>query len=157
MFALTIIMHVLCLTKDPGYLKRPKGVLFMDMMKIFDPVLLCADCEVIRTDRSRHCSICNKCVERFDHHCPWINNCVGVNNHGIFMGFLISIFALLLITLVSLIMNFSCYNNFGKVRNSDNFLYQDLFLPDWCYEKAFVISMTMVCISICSLFLMLVT
>jgi len=57
-FTLTIILHLSAMCKDPGHLKSPKGVPFMEMMKIFDPVLLCADCEVVRTDRSRHCSIC---------------------------------------------------------------------------------------------------
>ena len=57
-------------------------------MSLVDPVALCPDCMVIRTPRSRHCSTCNHCVERFDHHCPWINNCVGVNNHVYFMIFL---------------------------------------------------------------------
>ena len=32
--------------------------------------------------------MCNRCVERFDHHCPWINNCVGVGNHNYFYGFI---------------------------------------------------------------------
>ena len=157
MFALTIVLHMICLTKDPGYLKRPKGVLFMDMMKIFDPVLLCADCEVIRTDRSRHCSICNKCVERFDHHCPWINNCVGVNNHGVFMGFLVSMWSLLLITFISLCINFDCYENFTAIREPGSYLYTDLFFPDWCYEKSFIIAVTMVGIFISGLFIFLVT
>lgn len=52
---------------------------------------LCPECQVIRTARSRHCAICNQCVERFDHHCPWINNCVGINNHNAFLMFLITI------------------------------------------------------------------
>ena len=52
---------------------------------------MCPDCEVLRTPRSRHCAICNKCVERFDHHCPWINNCVGIHNHNSFMVFLWSL------------------------------------------------------------------
>ena len=97
-------MILLC--KDPGYLKKPENVDFMHLMKIFDPVLLCPDCEVVRTDRSRHCSICNRCVERFDHHCPWIGNCVGQKNHGFFMSFLLSMLSLLVTTFVSLIINY---------------------------------------------------
>ena len=57
-FILTIVLHLSAMLKNPGHLKSPKGISFMKMMTIFDPVLLCTDCEVVRTDRSRHCSIC---------------------------------------------------------------------------------------------------
>ena len=59
-------------------------------MRDINPADLCPQCKVIRTARSRHCAICNCCVERYDHHCPWINNCVGIKNHNAFMLFLIS-------------------------------------------------------------------
>lgn len=29
-----------------------------------------------------------RCVMKMDHHCPWINNCVGHYNHGYFTSFL---------------------------------------------------------------------
>ena len=143
--------------KDPGYLKSPKGVPFMEVMKIFDPVLLCADCEVVRTDRSRHCSICNKCVERFDHHCPWINNCVGINNHGVFMSFLMSMLGLLIVTFISLCLNYDCYNNIIYPRDSGYFLYENLFMPSWCYEETFIKTVTWISLTICSIFIFLVT
>ena len=74
--------------KNPGYLAKP-NVPFLQLLDKFDPTMLCPECEVIRTARSRHCSICNRCVERFDHHCPWVNNCVGIKNHRAFMFFLL--------------------------------------------------------------------
>lgn len=32
----------------------------------------------------------NRCVLKMDHHCPWINTCVGHYNHGHFTAFLAS-------------------------------------------------------------------
>ncbi|XP_021914763.1 uncharacterized protein LOC110827420 [Zootermopsis nevadensis] len=51
----------------------------------------CHLCNILTSSpRTKHCSVCNKCVERFDHHCKWLNHCVGGRNYVAFVVCVVS-------------------------------------------------------------------
>ena len=65
----------------------------------------CPICAIEKSQRSKHCIICNVCVEDFDHHCFWVNNCIGRNNISTFIFFLV---ILNLNILSNIIIAFTC-------------------------------------------------
>lgn len=67
----------------------------------------CAACRAASPPRAGHCRICGVCVRRLDHHCVWVNSCVGQANHR---SFLLTLLLFLLTSLygISLVLQSVC-------------------------------------------------
>lgn len=82
---MTIITHTKAMLTNPGEVNQIK---FNSEIHKTKKESFCNKCNHQRPFRAKHCSKCNKCILKFDHHCPWIANCVGLYNQKIFFQFL---------------------------------------------------------------------
>uniref|UniRef100_A0A8C0GFP9 Palmitoyltransferase n=1 Tax=Chelonoidis abingdonii TaxID=106734 RepID=A0A8C0GFP9_CHEAB len=71
---------------DPGILHRGNRSMARAPEGRFD-LHWCQKCQCYCPPRTFHCPCCNICVEEFDHHCKWLNNCIGCRNFRFFFLF----------------------------------------------------------------------
>ncbi|EGV66705.1 Eukaryotic peptide chain release factor GTP-binding subunit [Yamadazyma tenuis] len=111
LWLITLAMFIKAATSDPGILPRnvhmpydlrlPTNTTAPD--EYFNAISLpylhdkfqgvtvkyCSTCHIWRPPRASHCGVCNACVVNHDHHCIYINNCVGLRNYKYFLWFVL--------------------------------------------------------------------
>ncbi|GAB1320031.1 palmitoyltransferase akr1 [Madurella fahalii] len=97
-FSLTAFFYVRSMVDDPGFVPKLNGI--AEQKAVIDELIsqwkydeshFCVTCMIRTPLRSKHCRRCQRCVAKHDHHCPWVYNCIGINNHRHFFIYLINL------------------------------------------------------------------
>jgi DHHC palmitoyltransferase len=77
----------------------------------------CSECDyAVKPVKTRHCSVCNRCVFHLDHHNPWVNNCIGLENQRFYLLFLL--YAMLGVV-YQIFTTTAIWNHYSYKRNQD--------------------------------------
>ena len=130
-FSITIVISLICIFSSPGILpmninnKQKKNFKNTNIIYKFKKkyyvlqgrlfkLKVCSTCFITRPLGSTHCKKCNACIEKIDHHCPWVGNCIGINNYRYFYYYLCSF---IIFTFIDIISDIQFLNSKSKKCN----------------------------------------
>ncbi len=98
---------------------------------------MCRRCRTFKPQRAHHCSICQRCIIKMDHHCPWINNCVGIGNQKFFIQFVCCVFLLSIFSLVLTVSRMiACMGKGGQHHSVHGHTNNSVIGPSFCATGA---------------------
>nr|XP_020504184.1 probable palmitoyltransferase ZDHHC11 isoform X2 [Labrus bergylta] len=143
-FIVHFFTHIATLTIDPADASVRAKQSYSSPMPLFDRAkqphviqdLQCCLCDIKVGPKVKHCGVCNKCVEDFDHHCKWLNTCVGGRNYWWFFAALCSgtlgVFLLVVVIIFIFIQHYLDPNSLRTAPQFDSMLGNGtwlMFLP----------------------------
>jgi len=148
LFIFLILVYSMLILSDHNKSTRRRKFDFELDFEVESIVSYCPYCKVRKNTTTRHCMICDLCVEEFDHHCYWVNNCIGKSNYKLFVLFL------LLVT-SNLITNISaCIIVLLAQPHSNSVLLFPPKLPfDYLYSRNTILVISSVILLICLAFM----
>ena len=68
---MALACHAKTSLTDPGSV--PIAAIPSERQRLLkDSHSMCGQCQTFKPPMSHHCRICNRCISRMDHHCPWV-------------------------------------------------------------------------------------
>ena len=101
LFLFVILFHIYLHYSNPGYLVSK------NIQEESSSSRFCSKCQINKREKISHCPICEKCIFARDHHCFWIDNCVGYLNHKIFFIYLVLLSSLFFYSELIIFRHFS--------------------------------------------------
>ena len=123
-YIIELVNMILCCCTDPGILPRQGRDFYYTTNRNSQRKLInghymklnyCYSCCLYKPPRTSHCSLCDNCVERFDHHCLWLGTCVGKRNYKYFYCIISCIFLNIIFHVICAI-----YYIITRIKNYDN-------------------------------------
>lgn len=107
---MSVLCYTLAIIKDPGQVPssyeadlEDSDTSMHEVKRKGGDLRYCQKCGHYKPPRAHHCRVCKRCVLRMDHHCVWINNCVGHENYKAFFLFVLYIVLACIYALVLLL------------------------------------------------------
>ena len=111
-----IICEFLVVFRNPGSIEYGLTQLYKNnetkIIREIIPLLpLCYKCNLPKPPRAHHCSVCQKCFLRMDHHCSFLGVCIALNNQRAFIAFLYWVVVTLFLGSLDILISFFVFSN----------------------------------------------